>query len=207
MFDFDGVIVESNHIKTDAFAQVFAQFPEHAGTMMAFHHAHVSASRFEKFDYLLRLLGRPGDQLLRERIAAEFSAVVKTRMAVVPFVKGAVALLEELKDRVPVYLASVTPDDELSATLARRGLGRFFRGAYGCPPWTKAGAIRDILASVRCLPEDAVLIGDSAGDLRAAADVGVAFIARDSGLSFGAYQGVRYPDLDAVGEVLSPRIV
>ena len=52
ILDFDGVVIESNAVKTHAFEKVFARFPEYAEVMMAFHHAHVSVSRFAKFDYL-----------------------------------------------------------------------------------------------------------------------------------------------------------
>ena len=62
ILDFDGVIVESNDIKTRAFGHVFSRFPEHADVMMAYHHAHVSVSRFDKFQYLVtERLGLPID--------------------------------------------------------------------------------------------------------------------------------------------------
>lgn len=203
ILDFDGVVLESNAVKTEAFAEVFARFPEHADAMMAFHRANVSASRFMKFDHLVsERLGRPDDAALRQSLAADFSRGTLDRIARVPFVSGAEAFLEEFSPRVPIYLASVTPVEDLEATLARRDLGRFFRGVYGCPPWTKANAIRDILAREGCSPSEAVLVGDSTGDLRAAAETGLQFIARDSGLPFHPAPELVFDDLHGIADLL-----
>jgi beta-phosphoglucomutase-like phosphatase (HAD superfamily) len=207
ILDFDGVVLESNAVKTEAFADVFARFPEHAEAMMAFHHANVSASRYLKFEHLVNeRLGRPGDVSLRDELAAEFSRRTQERIATVPFVPGAEAFLAEFSARVPLYLASVTPAEDLEQTLARRDLRRFFRGVYGCPPWTKAGAVRDVLAREDCPPAAAVLVGDSNGDRRAADETGVEFVARDSGLPFDPPLQTAFRDLDAIADFLRRRL-
>ena len=41
ILDFDGVVIESNAVKTDAFDHVFGRFPDHAAAMMAYHHSNV----------------------------------------------------------------------------------------------------------------------------------------------------------------------
>ena len=64
ILDFDGVVIESNAVKTEAFQHVFARFPKYAEAMMAFHHTHVSLSRFAKFKHLLALIGRADDTTL-----------------------------------------------------------------------------------------------------------------------------------------------
>lgn len=196
ILDFDGVVIESNAVKTLAFQQVFARFPDHADAMMEFHHTHVSASRFEKFDHLLGLAGRRGDGGLRDELAADFSARVLQVMTAVPLVRGAESFLRSITPRVPTYLASVTPEAELAVILERLGLRRWFRGVYGCPPWTKADAILDVLEREAVKPDEALLIGDSAGDQRAAGMTGVNFLARDSGLSFDSPAPRCFADLN-----------
>lgn len=193
ILDFDGVIVESNDLKTRAFEKVFARFPEHAGAMMAYHEAHVSASRFDKFRYLVtELLGRADDDALMGELAEAFSAETRRQVAECPMVPGAAEFLASVTTRVPVYLASVTPQADLEAILELRGLTHHFTRVYGCPPWTKASAIEDIAG------EGVLFIGDSAGDQRAALATGVEFLARDSGLPFDDPQPASEPDLHAV---------
>lgn len=200
--DFDGVVVESNAVKTEAFEGVFSRFPEYADAMMSFHHEHVSLSRFAKFRHLLQLMGRSGGAALMTEIAENFSKRVVEGIVRVPLVPGAEDFLSEVTQRLPVYLASVTPAEELALILAQRGLSHWFRDVYGCPPWTKPDAILDVLAREGAQPEDALLIGDSAGDQRAARGTGVGFLARDSGLDFAAPAPMCFSDLHEIKQYI-----
>lgn len=202
ILDFDGVVIESNAVKTEAFRRVFSRFPEQAEAMMAFHQAHVSLSRFDKFEHLLGLMGRADDAVLQADIAADFSRRVLEGLAAVPLVPGAETFLREMTLRLPVYLASVTPAEELTGILAKRGLAHWFRDVYGCPPWTKPAAIRDVFAREGVRPGDALLIGDSAGDQRVAQMTGIDFLARDSGLSFDAPAPLIFADLNEIYDYL-----
>lgn len=198
ILDFDGVVIESNDVKRAGFAYVFSSFPEHAAIMMDYHDTNVSMGRYEKFDYLLGRLGRTGDWALRTKIATGYSRFVADRLQQVPMVPGAMRLLANFSHRLPVYLASVTPIEDLTQTLISRDLKKWFRDVYGCPPWTKPNAIRDVLAREQVSPQDAVLVGDSAGDQKAAYATGVRFIARDSGLAFEAPQPKQFADLNGI---------
>lgn len=202
ILDFDGVVVESNAVKTDAFQQVFARFPEYTNAMMAFHHDHVSLNRFDKFKQLLTLMGRTDDSALMDDIAGDFSRKVLNGMMTVLLVPGAEAFFQMVTPRLPVYLASVTPEEELSLILRQRRLAHWFRNVYGCPPWTKPKAIQDVLARERIKPADALLIGDAAGDQKAAQLTGVNFLARDSGLSFDAPAPMIFADLNEIAKYI-----
>ena len=202
IMDFDGVVIESNAVKTEAFQKVFSRFPEYTHVMMDFHSAHVSVSRFVKFEHLMGLMGKSSDTELMGTIAADFSNRVVQGILDVPLVPGAETFLTKVTQRVPVYLASVTPAEELALVLARRGLTRWFRRVYGCPPWTKPDAIRDVVVREGILPQDVLLIGDSAGDQRAAQEIGVRFLARDSGLIFHEPAPLCFADLNEIGAYL-----
>ena len=198
ILDFDGVVIEYNSVKGEAFRWLFGQFPEHLDAMLRFHEEHVSASRFVKFDHLLKLLGREKDTVLRENLANQFSERVFEEITKVPMVYGSEELLRELRPHMPIYLASVTPEPELLEILNRRRLSQWFTGVYGCPPWTKPDAIRAILAREAAPCDAALLVGDSAGDQLAAQEAGIRFVARDSGLPFAAPTPPRFPDLHSV---------
>jgi phosphoglycolate phosphatase-like HAD superfamily hydrolase len=206
IFDFDGVILESNGTKTDAFRTLFGGMPDHAAAMMAYHEAHVPDSRFMKFEHLVyERLGRPGDRAEVDRLAREFETLLWDAMCACPEVRGARALLEELAPRVPLFLASVTPEPELLRLLDARGLRKYFRRVFGCPPWNKPDAVAVIVDELGG-PAGVALVGDSMGDQRAAARSGVEFIARDSGLAFDPPVQA-YADLSAVGVHIRPRLV
>jgi phosphoglycolate phosphatase-like HAD superfamily hydrolase len=204
--DFDGVILASNDLKTRAFEAVFAGFPEHASAMMAYHHAHVSDSRFAKFrHFVTACLGRPEDDPLVEQLGAAFSAEMLRQIDGCPLVPGALEFLARAHAALPVFLASVTPQDELDVILRRRGLAGYFTRVYGCPPWSKVAAVTDIVGAFGG-SEGVLFIGDSAGDQRAAIAAGVEFIARDSGLPFDAPRPLAFPDLLQLGNSISDRL-
>jgi beta-phosphoglucomutase len=183
IFDFDGVLVDSEAVKTEAFGKIFSAYPEHLERMMRFHSANPSVSRVAKFRYLVEeCLGRRQDPALLDRLLRAFSTEVVDRIASLPALPGSLELLEECRGRIPLYLASVTPVDDLRVILERRGLAQFFEAIYGEPPTPKAQAVREILRREECRPEEAVLIGDSVGDWRVAEETGVAFLGYKAGL-------------------------
>lgn len=201
ILDFDGVIVESNNIKTEVFEDIFRAWPEHFDAMMAYHHEHVSVTRFEKFKYLQSRLGIQSSDFVAG-IAAEFSRRMLERMKGVAEVPGAAHFLRRFSSLLPLYLASVTPEEELAAILDLRGYRHYFRGVYGCPPWTKPAAIGDILLREKAPPERALFIGDSAGDQRAAALQNVPFAARHSGLPFDRAPDLSFADMNEAATYL-----
>lgn len=184
ILDFDGVIVESNGIKDKVFKQIFSLFPEHSDDFWAYHKKHISVSRFEKFDYVLEKIGKPGNDVFKNELLQAFSKEALAHMKSVPFVTGAKEFLEKFANRIPIYLASVTPIKDLMVILDNLNIRSLFTDVYGCPPWNKPDAIRDILKQEKIEPVNAVLIGDSYGDQRAAAETGIHFIGRNSGLGF-----------------------
>lgn len=202
ILDFDGVIVESNNAKTEAFRELFNMFPSHADHMMAYHHEHVSVTRFAKFDHLLQRLGKKDDRRLRANMVEMFSLLVRKRMLEVPLVPGAETFLQTIATKLPMYLASVTPTEELEEILVHHNLLHWFRNVYGCPPWTKPEAILNILSTEKISPSEALLIGDSAGDQRAAHETGVQFLGRDSGLPFDEPVPKQFPDMHELEEHL-----
>jgi phosphoglycolate phosphatase len=203
ILDFDGVILDSNALKTEAFRVVFSRFPDHAEAMMAYHERYVSRSRYDKFTYLVELLGRVGDRAMIDQLADDYAAVLSDRMDACAFVPGAREFLDEASAHAPLFLASVTPEPELLRLLDVHRLRHYFVRVFGCPPWTKPGAVAAIVQEVGG-PQGLALVGDSAGDQQAAASHGVEFIARDSGLAFDPpIEAIR--DLSALASLLRSR--
>ena len=208
ILDFDGVILESNEAKTEVFHQIFSRFPYHHDAMMAFHYAQAWASRVLKFDHLVfERLGRPGDVALRDELVNEFSRLSRERLLTAPFVRGAEEFLRFFAARIPLVVASVTPEADLKHTLDQRDLRQYFSAVYGCPPWTKGAAACDVLTTWSLPAEAVVLIGDAPGDLRAADDAGIEFIWRRSGIEFSPAPPARsFADLVEIGEHLRLRL-
>ena len=202
--DFDGTLVESVGIKDRAFRGLFASdYPAHIDVIMDYHLANNATVRFDKFRHVIEVI--VGEVYTEERaaqLAARFSELVASEIIACPPVEGLNAFLDTLVGKLPLYLASVTPDEELLSILEARGLARRMTGIYGAS-WSKVDAICDVLARERLAPSDAIFVGDTVEDQKSATRAGVAFIGRDSGKPFGPDVTI-YPDLRGVlGEIIS----
>jgi len=51
ILDFDGIILESVRIKSDAFRELFSFSPDHVDEIVKFHQTNGGMSRYEKFRY------------------------------------------------------------------------------------------------------------------------------------------------------------
>ena len=76
-------------------------------------------------------------------------------------------VLERWHGRVPMYVCSGTPQEELQSVLEQRGLARYFTGICGTPP-AKAELLKGIVRKERIDPADAVMVGDATTDSDAA---------------------------------------
>lgn len=178
IFDFDGVILDSAGVKTQAFAHCYAG--EDAGRIAAvvdYQQRHGGIGRREKFAHFERsLFGRPADPESLDALCRRFAAFIATAMREVPFIPGAREALERLHGRLALHLVSGMPEDELQAVLAQRDLLPFFASVAGSPT-PKRDAFRRILAAERLVPDAVLAVGDSTTEFEAARDLGIPFVA------------------------------
>lgn len=182
VFDFDGVILESATIKTDAFGHVFRDRSQEDRDRIRAHHLdNMGISRFEKFAWAYReVIQEPLTDAKRDELSAAFSSYVDERVRSCPFVPGAREALEKLHGAVPLYVASGTPQGDLEAVIRDRELAPYFEQVWGSPT-KKPAALREVLAHHQI--EDArrlLMIGDGESDFKAAQAVGASFYARET---------------------------
>jgi phosphoglycolate phosphatase-like HAD superfamily hydrolase len=181
VFDFDGVVLESADVKTDAFVELFAHLPAAQVEEVRRHHlANLGISRFVKFAWIYReLLGRElGDDESRA-LGERFSALALDKILACPFVPGAERALAELGARLPLFVASGTPQSELELVIERRALAGHFREVWGSPT-EKPAILGDLMQRHGLAPSEVLFVGDGMSDFKAARTAGVEFLARDT---------------------------
>jgi phosphoglycolate phosphatase-like HAD superfamily hydrolase len=207
VFDFDGVILESAEVKTDAFCELYAEHgAEIVERVRAHHLANLGISRFKKFAWIAEnVLGRP----LEDDGAAlgrRFTDLALARVLAAPFVPGAEAALAALAARgLPMFVASGTPHDELAMIVARRGLLPMFREVHGTPA-EKPAIVAGLLARHGLAAERVLFIGDGMTDYKAARAAGTQFLARDTPPLHDEWVALgvrREPDLVRLPEVVA----
>jgi len=184
ILDFDGVVVESVGIKDRAFRSLFKDYPGYLDAIMEYHLSHNATVRFDKFKHITEdILGREYNEKIKIRLSEEFSRLVFDEIVRCPYVSGAEDFLKFFHGKVPLYVASASPAEELAKIIEKRGLEAYFKKVYAIP-WVKKDIIRDILANENILPEEAVFVGDSFEDFKAAQETDIFFIGRYSNKSF-----------------------
>jgi HAD superfamily hydrolase (TIGR01549 family) len=93
-----------------------------------------------------------------------------------PYLPGVMETLIELQSlKIPAYIVSGTPEDEIKYIVQRRDLSLFFNGVYGTP--RKKNEIVDlILRMEQYLPPKCLFIGDSLTDYDAARNHELCFL-------------------------------
>lgn len=178
IFDFDGVILESAEVKTEAFQELFSQFPREAEELLEYHKANMGISRFVKFRYFYEnILGRPYSDAMGEELSRRFTDLAYRRIIQAPFVKGAREFLEEYHRSLPCFIATGTPEEEIRQIAGDLGIDGFFREIHGSPRH-KDEIVGDILNRYALPVREVVFVGDAHSDMRAAEANGIHFVAR-----------------------------
>jgi phosphoglycolate phosphatase-like HAD superfamily hydrolase len=179
VFDFDGVLVESVDVKTKAFAALYRDYGDAlVEKVVDYHLIHGGLSRFDKFRYFHRnFLGielMPEDE---QALGDQFAGLVEEAVVASSWVPGALEFLENYHLRLPLYVASGTPDEELKRIVARRGVADCFREVFGSPK-KKGEILRRIIAEGNFDPQRVLMVGDAMTDLDGAREASTLFLGR-----------------------------
>lgn len=167
VLDFDGTIVDSIDVKTQAFFDLFLPFGEDVAIRARDYHLdHQGITRTKKIEHIVREFDLPSNELLRDRLADQFAALVLDRVVACPYLPGALEFLRHQSPRLPLFLVSATPGSELGKIVERRGISSYFTTIFGYPP-DKQDALSQILRDNEFASQDVLTIGDSLSDLEA----------------------------------------
>ena len=180
IFDFDGVIVESGDIKTNAFADLYQSYGDPiVKEVVRYHKLNGGLSRYKKFRYFQQYLLKksPLTQNEEDKLDETFSRLVVEAVINSDSVPGADEFIQVEASRIPLFIASGTPETELNTIVTRRGLGPYFTGVRGSPK-LKETLIAEILSAHDLTPERVLMIGDALIDYQSAQVNNLAFLGR-----------------------------
>ncbi|MBM4339181.1 MAG: HAD family hydrolase [Deltaproteobacteria bacterium] len=180
VFDFDGVLLESAGIKTKAYAELYKAYgPEVVERVVRYDQRYGGFSRFEKIRYFHKeFLGKVLSHDEEMNLWNRFSELVEKAVRQAPWVPGADRFLSRYYRDAHFYIASGTPEDELSRIISGRQIGHYFKGVYGAPK-KKEEIIGSILLESGVKSGEMVMIGDSITDYQGAMKAGIDFIGRE----------------------------
>lgn len=176
VFDCDGVIFDSNQIKTDAFNKVGLEFGSDAAKeLVNYHLQHGGVSRYRKFEYFwVEILQRIYDANKIESLVSQYALQVCERLL---HCSISLSLLDLRKSTQNASWMVVSGGNqaELEYIFTERKIAPLFnKGVFGSPS-TKDEIIKREISSGR-LEFPALFIGDSRYDHEVAKRAGMDFI-------------------------------
>ena len=188
MFDCDGVVLDSNRIKTEAFRTAALPFgPESADRLRAYHLENGGVSRYLKFRHFLEsIVEGEAPAGSYERLLDRYAAEVGRGLSTASVAPGLQRIRDETRSATWI-LASAGDQTELRGVFEERGLSRFFDGGIYGSPTPKD----EILASCRdrgLLDRPALFLGDSRYDFEVASEFGLDFVFVEAWSEFQEWQ-------------------
>lgn len=177
IFDFDGVLVDSNRLKQDAWFVVFDQTVGISPELVSDVLARIPETRYDILREIFRVAGKPADTIetLVAEYAARYDSVVQQGIASGGVFPEARVILPALAQTYRLYVNSATPEDALIRTVERIGLASLFTGIYGRPA-SKIENMARIFEKEGITGSEAVFIGDAESDYNVAVEVQCRFI-------------------------------
>ena len=178
VFDCDGVVLDSNAVKTQAYfrtAKNLGATDSQAQALVDYHVRLGGISRYHKFDYYLReILQQSSSPAGIQVLLDEFSRELEDGLLHCPIAPG----LEALRAATPQanwMILSGGDQEEIRRLFARRNLSRLFDGGlFGSPDNKDKVLAREKARGNVSLP--ALFIGDSQYDYQAASRAGLDFV-------------------------------
>lgn len=176
VFDFDGTLVDSNEVKTQAFGTLFAEYGSSVqAQVIESHRRQEGVSRFVKFrQWHEELLGLPYSEEIGHKLSRRYQELVLEAVVHAPLIAGVAEFLQTDLP-LPLYIASGTPEQELQVIVEQKDLSSHFQGVYGTPK-TKAEILRQVATETTCSPNQLLMIGDAWADYEGAQAAGAQFL-------------------------------
>jgi phosphoglycolate phosphatase-like HAD superfamily hydrolase len=176
-FDFDGVLADSVEVKTWAFAKLFEPHgPEVVRKVIDHHRRHGGMTRLEKFHhYHSKYLDKNLTDEKMAELCRRFSELVVDEVVAAPEIQGAGEFLTKWCKRLPCFVISATPEEEIREIVQRRGMAGYFKEVLGAPA-DKEQNLKSLLDKYGLSPSKCCFFGDTTSDYQAAQACGTYFI-------------------------------
>jgi len=187
VFDCDGVLLDSNRVKTEAFYQAALPFGESAANaLVRYHVANGGVSRYRKFEYFLSEIVRHEDMDPLNELLSRYAERVREGLLACRVADG----LGELRSALPKsnwMIVSGGDQGELREVFEARGLSDYFNGGiFGSPTDKQAILLRELNCGNLVLP--ALFLGDSRYDYESAMKFGLDFVFISQWTEFSGWQ-------------------
>ena len=176
IFDFDGVILNSNKIKTLAFENISKEFgSKNSDLLVNYHLNNGGISRFKKISWFVNNILQIENEYLKKKLINDYGVEVKKYLFECKFRTNLASLKKNIYG-TSWSIASGGFEEEIKNLLTEKSLINYFdAGVYGSPT-PKMEIVRNIKLRSRTNHSSWFLIGDSIYDYECALENDINFI-------------------------------
>jgi len=176
-FDCDGVILDSNQIKTEAFRFTLKNYPiEKVNEFINFHQINGGVSRFEKIEYFFKKINpiKNANKLISKSLNL-YSEIVRKKLLECELIDGVKDFLDLLlAQSAQCFVITGGDQKEVEYIFSKRDLSKYFIQILGSPN-TKFYNMNSLKKSMS-IPNNSIYFGDSKLDFEIANEFGIDFI-------------------------------
>ena len=177
IFDCDGVILDSNSIKTNAFVKLFEHYPKSKiNQLINYHKKYGGVSRYEKILYFYNvILEKNISEININLLAKKYSEISLKDLKKSNFVPGLLDLLIFLKNnKKKLFIVSGSDEKDLKKIMKHKKINKYFDKIKGSPK-NKGDNLIELIAELS-QRKNSVYIGDSEYDYKISKSLGFEFI-------------------------------
>jgi phosphoglycolate phosphatase-like HAD superfamily hydrolase len=177
LWDFDGVLMNSNPVRDKGFERVLADYPaEQVEALMSYHRRNGGLSRYVKFRYFFEEVRKEAvtdEQILS--LAERFTVIMKQEL-VNPslLIEDSLAFVRRFSKDIPMHIVSGSDQAELRYLCSQMNIASFFKSIHGSPI-AKTELVDGLIKQFGYDRNRVVLIGDAGNDADAASKNSIAF--------------------------------
>ena len=180
LWDFDGVLMNSNAVRDIGFEKVLADYPaEQVTALMKYHKANGGLSRYVKFRYFFEVVRNESvsDEQIQE-LAKKFSSIMQEILFdKLLLINDSIEFVQQNFSKYKMHIVSGSDGVELRSLCKYLEIDKYFITIEGSPT-IKNELVKHLLFKYKYNCEACVLVGDSVNDMEAA---------RVNNISFAAY--------------------
>ena len=176
IWDFDGVIKDSNFIKENAFIDIFDNISKSTQNKIREHHINnVGMSRFDKIPIYLNFCKLENNELNIKKYLDKFSLMVVKKVIKSDWIPGSINYISKNTNNQKFCLITSTPENEIIKILKKIKIDKYFIKIYGSPN-KKKDAIRDCINTLSVDNKSSIMIGDDYSDYEASKLNNISFL-------------------------------
>lgn len=133
IFDFDGVILDSHNVKTEAFLEIFKEYGNiKAQQAQRYHLKNIGISRFDKFEHIIKKILK--DKTVNPKyLNKKFQDYCFKKIKSLKINDDLHIFLKKYNKKYDMYISTATPQNDIIKILKEKKILHLFKKIYGSP--------------------------------------------------------------------------